>query len=179
MNGPDPTPKPASGCGLPAWHAEHARGARWAGRTALACLLCAGALAGSAAHAAKPRGQSDDFMVIVNAGNPVEELPAAEVSKLFLKHVVRWPSGKRVVPIEPPPSSPLRESFSRAIHNRSAYTVAAYWQTMIFSGRDVPPPEEPSPAAIVAFVGAEAGAVAYVPAGTALPPSVKALKVLP
>src|SRR6202040_3200440 len=153
--------------------------ARWAARIALACLLCSGVVPGSAADAASPRRQGGDFMVIVNAANPAGELPAAEVSKLFLKHVVRWPSREPVVAIELPLSSPVREQFSQAIHKRSAAMVAAYWQTMIFSGRNAPPPEEPSPATIVGFVGAEAGAIAYVPVGTPLPHSVKVLKVLP
>jgi hypothetical protein len=179
MNGLDRQPGSAPGSGAPVSGAASGRGARRAARTALACLLCAGALAGSAADAAGPRRQGGDFVVIVNVANPAEELSAAEVSRLFLKHVVRWPSGERVVPIELPLSSPVREKFSLAIHRRPAAAVAAYWQTMLFSGRNAPPTEEPSPATIVGFVGAEAGAIAYVPAGRPLPPSVKVLKVLP
>jgi hypothetical protein len=185
MNGPDRPSRsgpssPGSG-GAPASRTEPARGCGWVARTALAFLLCAGASAAASAagDAGAHRRQGDDFMVIVNAANPAAELPAAEVSRFFLKHVVRWPSGERLVPIDLPPSSPVRERFSQAIHKRSVAMVAAYWQTMIFSGRNVPPPEEPSPATIVGFVAAAAGAIAYVPAGTPLPQSVKVLKVLP
>ncbi len=179
MNGMGLQASPAPGRGAQVSRAARTRRGGRVARTALVSLLCAGALAGSAAAAGSSHGVGSDFVVIVNAANPAAALNAADISKLFLRHSARWPSGERVVAIEMPQSSPVRESFSRAIHHRSAEAVAAYWQTMIFSGRDVPPPEGPSPAAIVSFVGAEAGAIAYLPAGTSLPRSVKVLKVLP
>jgi ABC-type phosphate transport system substrate-binding protein len=41
----------------------------------------------------------------------------------------------------------------------------------------VPPPEKASPTEVLAYVRANPGGIGYVPAGTALPDGVKALKV--
>jgi len=118
-----------------------------------------------------------DFVVVVNAANAQTALPAAEVSNMFLQKTHKWESGERVRAVDLPEASPARESFSRAIHGRPTAAVKAYWQRMIFSGIDTPPPEKPTPADVLAYVKANPGAIGYVPAGTPLPDGVKALKV--
>jgi hypothetical protein len=40
--------------------------------------------------------------------------------------------------------------------------VRSYWQQLIFSGRDVPPPELDSDADVVKYVSKHAGAIGYV-----------------
>jgi ABC-type phosphate transport system substrate-binding protein len=140
--------------------------------TALALALAAGAPHPAAAAAA-------DFVVVVNAANLQTTLPASEVSNLFLQKTHKWESGERVKAVDLPETSPARESFSRAVHGRPTSAVKAYWQRMIFSGIDTPPPEKPSAAEVLAYVRANPGAIGYVPAGTPLPDGVKALKVAP
>jgi hypothetical protein len=135
------------------------------------------ALAAGTPRPAGARAPAADFVVVVNAANPQTALPAAEVSNLFLQKVHKWESGERVRPVDLPETSPARESFSKAIHGRPTAAVKAYWQRMIFSGIDAPPPEKPSAAEVLAYVRANPGAIGYVPAGTQLPEGVKALKV--
>lgn len=137
------------------------------------------ALAAGTPRPAGARAAAADFVVVVNAANPQTALPAAEVSNLFLQKVHNWESGERVRPVDLPETSPARESFSKAVHGRPTAAVKAYWQRMIFSGIDAPPPEKPSAAEVLAYVRANAGAIGYVPAGTQLPEGVKALKVTP
>lgn len=136
------------------------------------------ALLALAAGAPLPAAAAD-FVVVVNAANPQASLPAAEVSNLFLQKTHQWGSGERVRAVDLPEASPARESFSRAIHGRPTSAVKAYWQRMIFSGIDTPPPEKPTPADVLAYVKANPGGIGYVPAGTPLPDGVKALKVAP
>ena len=138
----------------------------------LAAVLALAAVAPSPAAAA-------DFVVVVNAANPQAALPAAEVSNMFLQKTHRWDSGERVRAVDLPEASPARESFSKAIHGRPTAAVKAYWQRMIFSGIDTPPPEKPTAAEVLAYVKANPGAIGYVPAATPLPDGVKALKVGP
>ncbi|HVR10855.1 MAG TPA: hypothetical protein VMW75_22625 [Thermoanaerobaculia bacterium] len=145
-------------------------------RQAVAGLAAALALAAGAPH---PAAAAADFIVVVNAANPQTTLPAAEVSNLFLQKTHRWESGERVKAVDLPETSPARESFSRAVHGRPTSAVKAYWQRMIFSGIDTPPPEKPSAAEVLAYVRANPGAIGYVPAGTQLPDGVKALRVAP
>jgi ABC-type phosphate transport system substrate-binding protein len=126
-----------------------------------------------------PRAAAGDFMVVVNAANPQQSMPAAEISRLFLRKSTLWGSGERVMAVDLLEDSPVREKFSKAIHERSASAVKAYWQKMIFSGRDVPPPEKYSVAEVLAYVRANSGAIGYVADDTPLPPGVKVLKVAP
>jgi len=131
-----------------------------------------------AAGAPRPAAAAD-FVVVINAANSQTSLPAAEVSNMFLQKTHQWGSGERVRAVDLPEASAARESFSKAIHGRSTSAVKAYWQRMIFSGIDTPPPEKPTPADVLAYVKASPGAIGYVPAGTPLPDGVKALKVAP
>ncbi|MBV8202717.1 MAG: hypothetical protein JOZ15_19035 [Acidobacteria bacterium] len=140
-------------------------------------LVWAAALA-LALGAGPPRpAAAADFVVVINAANPQASLSTAEVSNMFLQKTHKWESGERVKAVDLPETSPARASFSQAIHGRATAAVKAYWQRMIFSGLDAPPPEKPSAAEVLAYVRANPGGIGYVPAGTPLGEGVKALKV--
>jgi ABC-type phosphate transport system substrate-binding protein len=121
---------------------------------------------------------TETVVVIVNSGNPVTELSSDEVSKMFLKKTSRWP-GKddKVLPVDLVDQSPLREAFSKQIHGKGTAAIKAYWQRMIFTGHDVPPPEKPSIAEALSYVRANPGAIGYAPAGADLGSGIKVLKV--
>jgi ABC-type phosphate transport system substrate-binding protein len=116
------------------------------------------------------------YKVIVNPANPTASLSRAEVARLFLKKAATWPDGAAVAVIDQERASPVRQAFSLAIHQKSADAIAAYWQTAVFSGRDVPPAIAKSDADVLAFVRANPGAVGYVSAEADLA-GVKALAV--
>jgi ABC-type phosphate transport system substrate-binding protein len=122
-------------------------------------------------------GGAGGFMVVVNAANPTASLSADEVSKMFFKKTPRWKNGDKVLPVDLSDQSPVRDSFSEQVHNRPTAAVKAYWQKMIFSGRDVPPFEKASADEVLAYVRANPGAIAYVAAGTNLGSGVKVLAV--
>jgi|HubBroStandDraft_3_1064219.scaffolds.fasta_scaffold00909_5 ABC-type phosphate transport system substrate-binding protein len=141
-------------------------------RLLLPVLLLLGAGGSPPATGAEP------YVVVVNAANPVTALPAEEVSRFFLHKSDRWPNGTKVTAVDLVEDSPARDAFSRVIHQRSTSAVKAYWQRLIFSGRDVPPPEK-SNAEALSFVRSNLGAIAYVASGTPLGDGVKALRVTP
>lgn len=120
-----------------------------------------------------------DVVVVVNAANPVSSLPTDEVSKYFLKKTAKWPDGAKVMPVDLVDSSALREAFSKQIHGKGSSAIKAYWQRMIFSGQEVPPPEKPSIGEALAYVRGNPGAIGYAPAGADLGPGLKILKVTP
>ncbi len=120
---------------------------------------------------------AESVVVVVNAANPTGELSNDEVSKMFLKKTARWASGERVMPVDLIDSSALREAFSKQIHGKGTAAVKAYWQKMIFSGHDVPPPEKTSIGEALAYVRGNPGAIGYAPAGADLGPGIKVLKV--
>lgn len=131
------------------------------------------------AAAVRRSGAAEPFQVIVNASNPVSSLSAQELSMLFMKKSSRWPDGVEAVPVDLREQSPVRESFSRQIHGKSTAAIKAYWQKMIFSGREVPPAERATGADVVGFVRATRGGIGYVGTDTPLGGGVKAVKVAP
>src|ERR1700686_5140101 len=68
--------------------------------------------------AARDSAGSAGFVIIVNAGNPVPVLTRRAVSDIFLKRLTTWRHGERAKPVDLPVSSPVRESFTRAVHGK-------------------------------------------------------------
>lgn len=112
--------------------------------------------------------------VVVNESNPIASLSREELSELFLKKTTGWPDGTVVLPVDQFEDSEAREAFNRDIHKKSLSAVRAYWQQRIFSGRDVPPPEKDSDAAVIAFVKRNRGGIGYV-----MSPLVYGVRVVP
>jgi len=125
------------------------------GRVLASFLLGVAALAASA-HA------QGGFRVIVNPANPVTSLRETELSRLFLKKTVSWPTGAPVAAVDQERMSAVRRAFSLEVHAKDPDAIVAHWQTMVFSGRDTPPPVKASDASVVEFVRANPGAIGYV-----------------
>jgi ABC-type phosphate transport system substrate-binding protein len=102
------------------------------------------------------------FVVIVHPSNPARVVERTFVAEVFLKKTTRWPSGAVVKPVDLPPESATRERFSQEVLKRSVAAVKSYWQQIIFSGRDVPPPELSNDEAVVQYVLTNRGAIGYV-----------------
>ena len=121
--------------------------------------------------------QAQDFQVVVNAANPVSEMSKDQVSKVFLKKARKFPGGGKAVVVDQDSGSNVRESFSKAVHGRSASAIESHWQQQIFAGKDVPPEKKSSDDDVLEFVRSNPGAIGYVAAGTALGGGVKAVSV--
>ena len=103
-----------------------------------------------------------DLQVIVNSQNPVKKLKASTISDIFLKKVTTWPQGGTVQPVDLPATHHTRISFSESIHGRSVASIKSYWQQLIFSVRDVPPPEKANEDEVIDFVAANPNAIGYI-----------------
>lgn len=108
--------------------------------------------------------QTGDVVIIVHPDTEATTVSKSELSKIFLKRLRTWSNGDAVIAVDLVPESPVREWFSKLVHERSVITVEVYWKRMIFSGRGVPPKELASSAAVVEFVRTTPGAVGYVSA---------------
>jgi ABC-type phosphate transport system substrate-binding protein len=104
------------------------------------------------------------FLVVAHPDAPVTELTRPQLSRLFLKKTTRWRDGSTARVVEPLDAK-LRESFARLVHERSVADVAAYWNALIFSGRELPPLEKATDGDVLAYVRATSGAIGYVSAG--------------
>jgi ABC-type phosphate transport system substrate-binding protein len=118
-----------------------------------------------------------DYVLIVNAHNPVTILPRHVVSDFFLKKATSWSDGARTKPVDLSDSSAIRESFSHAVHRKASREIYEIWQRQIYSGRDVPPPQKASELEVVDYVSRNVGAIGYVAVNTPLPPGVKVLRI--
>jgi ABC-type phosphate transport system substrate-binding protein len=104
------------------------------------------------------------FLVVAHPAVQVTELSRAQLSRYFLKKSTQWPDASPVHPVEPIDPK-LREAFAQQVHERSAAAIAAHWNALIFSGRDLPPLEKATNQDVLAYVRATPGAIGYVSAG--------------
>ncbi|UCG88477.1 MAG: TonB family protein [Gemmatimonadota bacterium] len=111
--------------------------------------------------------------VIVHPSNPASAVTTAELEAMFLKRLDHWSHGAGVIPVDLPEQSPVRDAFSRRVHQKPTTAVEAFWQRQLFSGRGVPPVRRPTEMDVIDFVAATPGAVGYVSSDIDLPPSVK------
>ncbi len=147
---------------------------RLLGRVPIALALLAAALL------ARPVGAQSaaTFQVIVNAANPVASLTREETSRLFLRKVVTWKPGEAVQPVDQSEESPVRRSFSKAVHHKDIPAVKRYWQELVFTGQGAPPIERGSDDEVLAFVAGARGAIGYVNPSVPLGRRVRAVRII-
>jgi ABC-type phosphate transport system substrate-binding protein len=109
--------------------------------------------------------QAKSYKVIVNPSNPVSSMSREELSRIFLKKTTKFSDGRGASPVDLPPNSSTRENFSKNTHGKSPSAVDAYWQQLIFSGRDIPPPQK-SESGALEFVRSNENGIGYVSTGT-------------
>jgi ABC-type phosphate transport system substrate-binding protein len=122
----------------------------------------------------------DAIVVIVNNANPVDNLSASELKKLFLSDRSRWETGKAVAPVMLGPGTPERTSFLRIVCGMSDGDLSKYFLQAAFTGKDATPPKEVgSSSAVKSFVAASPGAIGFVKASelSAGDTTVKAVKI--
>jgi ABC-type phosphate transport system substrate-binding protein len=117
------------------------------------------------------------YHVVVNAQNPVSEMPRADVSKIFLKQLTKWPDGRIVVPVDQSANSDVRAVFCTGVHQRSPQAIQSYWQKEIFSRRGAPPFVKVGDDEVMAFVVSNAAAIGYVSAEAKVSPGLKVLRL--
>ncbi|UCC41012.1 MAG: hypothetical protein JSV96_06155 [Candidatus Aminicenantes bacterium] len=103
------------------------------------------------------------FKVIVNASNPISSMTKSQVSNLFLKKVIEWENGLKVLPVDLVERFTVRQRFTNEIHGRKIRAVKAYWNKQKFSGRNLPPPEKASYEEVLKYVEENVGAIGYIP----------------
>lgn len=120
---------------------------------------------GVLAHAARPLASSAPppvYRVIVNPQNSATSVDRKFVADAFLKKVSRWPDGESVRPVDLTAESSTRAHFSDEVVRRSVPAVKSYWQQLVFSGRDVPPPELDRDEDVIRYVLRFPGGIGYV-----------------
>jgi ABC-type phosphate transport system substrate-binding protein len=131
-------------------------------------------LAGAAPASAQ---QKEPYRVIVNAANPATSISREELARVYMKKTTSWKTGEAVAVVDQSPRSDVRAVFSTSVLGRDVATMKNYWQQSLFSGRGVPPIEQPGDAQVAAFVATNANAIGYVSPTAALPEGVRVLEI--
>jgi ABC-type phosphate transport system substrate-binding protein len=113
-------------------------------------------------------GAMAGFQMIVHPSNPATTVDRRFVGDAFLKKVTRWPHDEVIRPADLDPDSPIRRRFSEQVLRRSVASVKTYWQQLVYSGRDVPPPELDNDWQVVRYVLKHPGALGYISPGASL-----------
>ena len=129
-----------------------------AGVAAIVALATAVAVGG-------PDGRAPELVVIVHATNPVA-LADVSLEGVFLRRVVEWPSGDRIIPLNAATDSGPRQRFDRAVLAMSPEAAARYWLDARIRSGVAPPREVGDPALTVRLVARLPGTIGYVPADT-------------
>ena len=108
--------------------------------------------------------QGKSYKVIVNQSNPVSSMRREDVSRIFLKKTTKFSDGRSALPVDLPINSSTRDGFSKEVHGKPSSAVDAYWQQLIFSGRDVPPAQK-SDSGALEFVRSNENGIGYVSSG--------------
>jgi ABC-type phosphate transport system substrate-binding protein len=134
----------------------------------LGILILSGAVLAVAVAAPPASAARLGFQIIRNPGNPIDAVDRQFLEDAFLKKKTTWPGGGTIRPVDLAPTSAARRQFSDEVLKRPVAAIRSYWQQRIFAGRELPPPELETDAAVIRFVLREPGAVGYVSNAAAL-----------
>jgi len=119
---------------------------------------------------------SSPFKLVVHPGIAGARIPKAVVASIFLCQVTAWGDGTPIKVLDHSLISPLRLSFGDEVLGMTTLEMSQYWRRQMARGK-VPPSIEESDDAVLAFVAANPGAIAYVAAGTPTPSTVKVIEI--
>ena len=109
---------------------------------------------------------NSSYHVIVYTQNPLDTLDRKFLADVFFKKITHWPEDGVIQPIDLKPDAPARSKFSEDVLNRSVMGVKNYWQQLIFSGTNVPPPELKSDDEVIQYVLKNPSSIGYVSSGS-------------
>ena len=121
--------------------------------------------------------QEAEYVVIVNAQNPVAQMKREQASALFMTRGAKWSHGPAGAAVDQSMTSKVRQAFSREVLGQPAEGVQNYWRKRMLETREFPPPVKATDAEVIAAVAKDAGGIGYVAAAVELPPGVKAVKI--
>jgi hypothetical protein len=131
-------------------------------RRASLTALAAVCLVAHVALGAEPEPSPNGIAIVVGRNSAVKNVTQDELREIYLRRQRLWHDGTRAIPVNLPPTNPVRDAFSRLVLGRSTQDTVTYWNTRYFEGI-TPPQVLPSTRAIILFLEAEPGAIAYLP----------------
>src|SRR6476469_9254508 len=104
------------------------------------------------------------LVVAVSASQSVGNLSSADLRRIYVGDMTRWPDGHRILPVMPPARSQESEVFLKHVVRMSPIDFAQQWIGVVFRGRAPAPPKVVATAnEALDFVAAHPDAIAIVP----------------
>ena len=116
-----------------------------------------------------------EVAVIVNKAN-TSVISDSEIGRIFLGKNKKFSSGEKVKPANLKSGDDIRSGFEKKVLGKNSQQIKAYWSKLIFSGKAKPLKEVGSAEDAIAFVVANADAIAYIDASK-VTDAVKVVKV--
>jgi ABC-type phosphate transport system substrate-binding protein len=114
-----------------------------------------------AAAAAAPFGPAaEPVLVVVVHPMRTESLTVEEVGRIFLRKRRLWADGAPIIPLNRPPDTAERRTFTRRVLGAEAAVLAQYWNEQYFAGV-FPPTVLSSAEAVRRYVAADRDAIGY------------------
>jgi hypothetical protein len=117
---------------------------------------------------------ADDIAVIANINNQNTQLSQSEAINIFMGRFRQFADGTKAKPID---NDHIKSDFYKQLVNKSASEIKAYWATLIFSGRTLPPKSVKDTKNVIKAINQEIEAISYIPANQ-VNPKVKVLLIL-
>jgi ABC-type phosphate transport system substrate-binding protein len=127
--------------------------------------LCLGILGTSSFLSSyAPVQAATDFVVIVNAANPVTTLSASQVKLTYLRKInKRWKElNKNILPIDRKNDIEIRKLFLKDVLQMSPDELSRYYTEREYQNAEAPPVKLSSDAEVIAYVESNIGAIGYV-----------------
>ena len=124
----------------------------------LLLLLCALALPARAEH----------ITIIAHTDSPIGKLTPNEISALYLGRRVAGEYSERIVVIDHPRDSHMRNLFFQSLNGMNLSRVNAYWARLQFSGQMQPPVALPDSQSVLEYVRKNRLAIGYVDSSTVI-----------
>jgi ABC-type phosphate transport system substrate-binding protein len=107
----------------------------------------------------------DGVVVIVNKSVSVDSISAAALKDIYIGRTTYWPDGQSVdIGVLDDQITGKMDAALEEVSGMDASHFRIFWQRMVFSGRGQQPDKIGDTASLVAFVAANKGAIAIVPA---------------
>jgi len=119
-----------------------------------------------------------DLLLIVNSKNSTAALERKQVIDIFMGRTTAFPNQLPVHPLDVVNSRNLRAVFYKNLTGKNEAQVDAYWATLIFAGRMLPPEKLPDEAAVINAVNNNPTAIGYITRQT-LPEGIKVVLEIP
>ena len=105
---------------------------------------------------------ADSIAVVIGTKSDIGDVTLDTLRELYLRRRRVWPDGSRVIPVNLPVDSDVRQRFSKRVLGRLPQDLSSYWDRLYFDGIQ-PPVVLRTPEAVCAYVATEPKAIGYLP----------------